>query len=99
MQIYSLETPPASDTYGQYENTFQNSTNSRSVLDRLDNSGDYYDQIYVCKIFEEMSIWIKLILQVYRIRLIKRTVLNKRTPPNFSSILGDQQAPKIVSSC
>ena len=56
MQIYSLETPPASDTYDQYENTFQNSTNSRSVLDRPDNSGDCYDQIYVCKIFEEMSI-------------------------------------------
>ena len=38
----------------------------------------------------------------YRIRPIKRTVLNKRTPPpppNFLPILGDQQAPKIISSC
>ena len=88
MQIYSLETHPASDTYDQYENTFQNSSNSRSVLDRPDNSGDCYDQIYVCKIFEEMSIWTKLILQVYCIRLIKRTVLNKRTPQIFRRFWG-----------
>ena len=41
----------------------------------------------------------KIGFTIYRIRPIKRTVLNMRTPPYFLPILGGQQVPKIVSSC